>query len=617
MKIKLDFLEQYVEKIAIGIAAVICLAILWFFVIQSPKGEIRGQKLGPGKIDEYVKNQAERLEDKLARDPEPKEYTPKIEVFEERFAQSVDMSTTSVFPLPGKGAQVVAEDRIYQMPAMPQLADAKAENIRTVVFMPTEEVDQEHPYAEVPTDYADIDLVTVQADFDVQTLYREFEEKFNGPAVQRQWRDPSLAKPVFAAVKLERQKLNYGAWTEWEEVPFTKVNDYKDALKIPADVKEIPYGGVDLLRVKLGLDEIQKTIIQPFAYDIATPREEWFPPEWHERAEEYWQEERELERREDREQSRQRERARRNNAGGPGGMMPGMFGPGMDPGAQNRNRRAQRRDQEEESIDDIREAFDEVVIEEFDKLGNQSEPLKVWAFDDTVKPGNTYRYRLKIGVLNPIAGKNWFASGQKDLQDDVILWSDYSNATDTVKLEPMVHIFPTEVAESRNAASMEVAKFYYGNWRVKEFEAAVGEPIGAVVAIEEDEDQATAGMGLYGAQYQVDEIDYTTGNVLVDVATTTNWTSSSAIRSSDCDEIMFADSEGKMSHLAVGRRNWPGEMRSLYNEITNLASDEFQLFNSRDESARRKGRERRNTPQQGPGNLPGMFPPGMFGPGGG
>ena len=32
------------------------------------------------------------------------------------------------------------------------------------------------------------------------------------------------------------------------------------------------------------------------------------------------------------------------------------------------------------------------------------ETITFWAYDDTVEPGASYQYRIRIGVFNPVAG---------------------------------------------------------------------------------------------------------------------------------------------------------------------------------------------------------------------
>lgn len=49
--------------------------------------------------------------------------------------------------------------------------------------------------------------------------------------------------------------------------------------------------------------------------------------------------------------------------------------------------------------------------------------IKLWAHDDGLEPGGIYRYRIRIGFFNPIAGKDWFETDNEELKKQIVLWS--------------------------------------------------------------------------------------------------------------------------------------------------------------------------------------------------
>ena len=104
----------------------------------------------------------------------------------------------------------------------------------------------------------DIDLVTVEAKFDVAELYRRFQASFAGVDVQKEeWRDPCLAKPIFAAVQLERQELQEdGAWSAWQPLPRSRVEANRDLFKVYERISDLPAGGLDVRLMQFNRDDI-------------------------------------------------------------------------------------------------------------------------------------------------------------------------------------------------------------------------------------------------------------------------------------------------------------------------------------------------------------------------
>jgi len=83
--------------------------------------------------------------------------------------------------------------------------------------------------------------------------------------------------------------------------------------------------------------------------------------------------------------------------------------------------------------------------------------VTIWAHDDTVQPGKTYRYKMKYKLLNPIYGSRNIAE-QPKLQDQFALESKFSEWSKPVRIE--------------------VFKWEDGAWHSKTFECAPGDLIG-------------------------------------------------------------------------------------------------------------------------------------------
>ena len=137
---------------------------------------------------------------------------------------------------------------VYSLPRIGDVNAVAVEHIRAVAYMPIVDVTEENPYDKAGNEPNDIDLVTVVADFDIQGLYDRFRESFVD-YVEERWADPCLARPVFAAVQLQRQERNGdGSWGQWREVPRAKIDEYKKLFQVVENVEDLPAGG---LKVRL------------------------------------------------------------------------------------------------------------------------------------------------------------------------------------------------------------------------------------------------------------------------------------------------------------------------------------------------------------------------------
>jgi hypothetical protein len=57
--------------------------------------------------------------------------------------------------------------------------------------------------------------------------------------------DPCLARPIFAAVNLQRQEMNGdGTWSDWEGRAEQKIDHYQKLFRIIEDIQDLPAGGL-------------------------------------------------------------------------------------------------------------------------------------------------------------------------------------------------------------------------------------------------------------------------------------------------------------------------------------------------------------------------------------
>ena len=662
-----NLFERYVDKIVLVVVGIFSLLLLWMFIFSGPYAvEYEGKKFSASQLDVYIKQQTGELEDKLNESATEKLYVQdRRKEFFDRLSCSVsDIPNNICYPLPSSGTGVAISDRIYVLPDMKELkvTDVAVESIRTVVHMPVDEVDIQHPYNSVETELSDIDLVTVEGSVDISSLYNDFQQSFTGRRVKGDWRDDDLAQPVFAAVELQRQRLTgRNKWSEWQTVPRTKVDDFKEILDIPQKVQDLKYE-VSLLMSQLGEFDIQSGILQPESYEFASSATEWLTPVFHKEYEEIVKQEKDQARRKELEmkkEARQREldakKQQKQGSRRSGGMgMPGFGGPGGPSGRSARRPRSQRsrgrdrkssrrsderrgvdildsrkaaKEKKERTVDDVYEAFDALFIEEETSLAEMREPLVFWAHDDTLEPGNSYRYRIKVGVFNPIASQNWFTEEQMHLKDDIILWSAFSEVTEVVSVPEMMHFFPLDISEKsangQKSVNVQVSKFYHGKWRSEEFEVKPGEIIGKLVEKDEEDPKKerevmTERFGLQQSE-ESETVDYTTPAVLVDLVHSNDYDWAGAnLRPRDYADVLYTEDGDSIRHLAVSNRNWPSDLQKQFNIIKASEDEKIKVYFARGQAQRRRGSKRQAVPSMpmgpmGPGFM-GPMGPGFMGP---
>ena len=652
-----NLFEEYIDKIVLGAIAVLSLVLLWVFVLGSPYAkEYSGRKFSPGQIDQYIlEYQAGRLGDKLDELPESRSYNQsRMKDFLERVECSIpDISGNVSFPLPSQGGMIVVESRSYLVPEIGQAANVEVEAIRTAVHLPVEEVEMNKPYRDVETELGDVDLITVQASFDVEKLFANFQTSFAGRRVKIGWRDENLAKPVFAAVQLQRRTLLGGdKWGDWQVVPKTKIDHLKEMLDIPEKVADVKYG-TDLMREEFDEFEIQKEILQPQAYEIAASNEDWYVPVLHKEYKKLLKEEESKRRREALERKKKeslrgkddrKDRSRRDTMRGPGGgggnpmmTLPPAGGRGGGAGRRqparstrqsDRRRTTGRsdrdgRDDRDDSrrkvkartLKDVDRDQEKFTLDEKTKLEKMRKELVFWAHDDTAKAGHSYQYRIRLGVFNPIAGKNWFVNAQKSLKNDVLLWSEYSVLTETVVIPERIYFFPLNVTEGdETLVNVQVSKFHLGKWRSEEFDIRPGEIIGKVVEQKEDEDEDeqtySPGRGYDKNQDEPETIDFGTETVLVDIVQRNDLVGA-GLRTRDYAEVLYSNDDVEIGHLAVKSKNWPTNLQKEYSRIKEAESEEIEIFYARGRSERKYTPERMDYPPEG---MPGVMPPGGMPP---
>ncbi|MDH4240749.1 MAG: hypothetical protein OEW48_14410 [Phycisphaerae bacterium] len=615
-----NFLEEHVEKIVLVLVGLVCIWLLITRVVISPNKVVlyAGVKLGPSDIDRRINQEAEFLKLKLEGKPEPlPPYKQRVDAFVGLVDLPIgDIDISLYWPLPIHSSTDFRGKQKYNVPLIGEVTDAAISYIRAVAYEPIIEIEEENQYDMAVSRPNDIDFVTVEAKFDVAGLYGRFYDSFAGEGVdQEEWRDPCLAEPVFAAVQLQRQELGAdGSWGQWQIVPRTRIDLHKKLFESVEEVENLPPGGIKVRLLQFNDAKVRMALLQPEAYRIASAKEEWFPPSLHKKYVEQRQEiemekerrareaervEREQEReklRKEREEAREDRRGRtsetasfRGPSGGRRDSTPreDRLGTGRetrsrrdrgDLGGETEvlSRKEEREERERErkarleelretsratSLDDIYKELEDILITKKTNLTRLREPLLFWAHDDTVEPGNSYRYRIRLGVFSPIAGTNKFKEQDEDLKKKVVLWSEFSEANDIVKVPETLYFFPRDVQEAARVVTVNVAKYTLGYWYSKDFAVKPGEVIGKVAEFEPAEGEKTV-------PTTPETIDYTTGVVLVDVVPVNDWSAGRNMYARRYYDMLYSFDGDNIEHIPVSTRYWDEELRIKLNEIT-------------------------------------------------
>jgi hypothetical protein len=276
-----NFIDEHIEKVALVIGGLAAIYVLYAFAMRGPELVFDNQKFRPGQLDIYIAEQSEKLKERLARDPIPKPpYVPQSVNFMAKINSVLDKDLNVLWPMPSSVETMV--DKKYRTPVIGSVNDVSVEHIRAVAYVPKAAITAENIGQQDTYEPNDLDLVTVQGSFDLAPLIDSFQECFAGKDVPEGWRDAGLAKPVFAAVQLQRQRLDdNGEWGQWEDVPRVKITLKKDDYKITDAVKDLPSGGVMVQLAKFSDPQMQVKLLQPEPYKIASAEEDWLPPSLH------------------------------------------------------------------------------------------------------------------------------------------------------------------------------------------------------------------------------------------------------------------------------------------------------------------------------------------------
>ncbi len=625
-----NFFEEHIEKIVL---AVVGLGCLWLFITRvlfSPNYiKYDNDKFAPAAIDNRVSEQAVALESKINRNPEPKQpYQPRVNDFIARLDSAIgDINTNLSLPQPILNPPGVTDNsRAYHIPLIGEVNEASAEHIRAVAYVPNVEISEKNAYSSGNSAPNDVDFVTVEAKFDVSGLYKRFNASFAGDDIPQDWRDPCLAKPVFASVQLQRQKLlSDGSWSDWQTVPRSRIDPRKRMFEVIEDINALPAGGIKVRKLQFDDAVITKDLLQPEAYRIASAKEEWFPPSLHVKYIEYQKgidvmkrHEVAVGKKEEREAVRSERRGKQATAAAAAKTLPTAEGTGGlgeegyvpstpatktttkkgQPERKTEKERPQKSKEVSKTIDDVYQELENISITGSTDLARMDKPLLFWAYDDTVEPGESYRYRIRLGVFNPVAGTNQFSEQDKSRKSKVILWSDFSDATNVVDIPKLIYFFPREIQEATKAVTMQVSKYVLGYWYSKDFTVKQGEAIGKLAEYKITEEEESKKVTVPSM------VDYTTGAVVVDMVLVTDWSGGNNLHVNHFFDLLYSFNGKDIERRPIKSRYWTEALQNKFNEIKRYEKEPKEPLRAWSGQAAQPQRQQRTSQPVGEGEVP-------------
>jgi hypothetical protein len=155
----------------------------------------------------------------------------------------------------------------------------------------------------------------------------------------------------------------------------------------------------------------------------------------------------------------------------------------------------------QQAINDVYNELNSIFITPTTDLSRMRQPLVFWAHDDTTEPRKTYRYRIRLGVFNPIVERDQsfdklrmvskvepqdkgtrLGGGRAEAgQTNIILWSEFSSPTQPIEIPGVVYFFAKGIQEAAKKVTVQVSKYMMGYWHSEDFLVGQGETIGKVV----------------------------------------------------------------------------------------------------------------------------------------
>ena len=580
-KQSLNIFEAHVEKLVLLIAVAVCVWVVVTRYVFAPGIKFDNETMSASEAVSQAADMAEEIKGSISRptsEPLPPVYQPRADWFGKVEPLAIlDVDRMPLFPEHRIGITGPEDPRTYVVSDIPQLNDVEIQLNHGLAWVPDDEPDQQlAPGNSTGLVEQDVDFVTLSAKFPWSKIKEDFQKSFAGATVEKPLENPD---PVLAAVQLQRSRLMPdGSWSDWQTVSRLEVDPLFDKEMDEDLLVTKSYPEFEVVMGQRRYPDTQMKVIQPWPYDMVL--EPWTPPTEEEdrasggRNSGADREEKAKARREALRARQQQQRRQPGGMGGggdmmmdmPGGMgMPGgdmpMMDMGMDMGMAPGG-----------MAQDVRRTHTGGALT-YDITQLDEENITVWAHDGQALPGRTYRYRIRLGIFNPIALRDWFTEQQQELKLKPILWTEFTPTQDQPEKQLIARIperlfFVPKSTTGQDALNMsvEVYRLHEGEWHKKIFRITPGIMIGEKVADRSSDDRNERRSTAARDETQTDvEIDYRTYATVIDIVPGVKYWCQigTSFKEVETTDLLFREQDGTVSRLSIDKYCWPESLRSL------------------------------------------------------
>ncbi len=556
MNIKnMNLVEQHVEKATLLVAAAGTAYLLYMALLQPTTIDVVQPPLSGEQVEGKVTEVVQRLDQERAKtaklvDPNSislhGEYVPRYKRLRNQpLPQSLLVGTIPQFaplnvPVGGVGPPPPPPSQVIVIPVVPAPIDLTAAAYRSVVLPPP-------PAAATPgappvappaaaaikaalPDKMDLNWVDIVGDFPLLD-YRASMINYGGKPENAL---PAYAQRVnFNKVQVQRREKSNDVWTEWEDVPPTRLVQNFNLNLTESTSKENVLLALDML------NQHWKDILLPPFYLNAADGKPIVPTlSAHTLSE---TDAAEQKNKVDAIQTYLNRPGAASPPAGPGGMggpPPGYNGP--PPGYGGPPPEAPPSSLTGATTQPTAAA--PVAPADLNTLLSMP-VVPFWFHDETVRPEHVYQYRVRISMFNPVFRLDKaFGLKDEEARNQPWLYSAWTNVPGTVLVKANQYFFfmsQIGAATSREA-SVKIFKWTGGRWFVYDESEQPGTSIGAHRKV----------MGI------PEGVDFTTGYVLVDV-----------VAGTDDTTVIVLSPDGELVHRSVRRDSLDPLRRELEPQV--------------------------------------------------
>lgn len=503
---KLNFIHLHIEKLALGLSALVCIVLMVVFVIRTPnRAQIGGQTVTPANAHVPAEQAAQQLRSDMDQ-PFPDDVVlpvdvPRITLGPVDMSQKIQPLDATVMPWvpPGRPLwemPLLGPVERVELPEPVIPASVRAYTGLTTVQPPDtrrQYDDRTRPATQ------NLSWVTVVSEIDMTALLQRYE------ALQEVYRDRPVPQPIFYRVVLERTEINPQGKPGKPQLiaPLFADLDIPLPQQLSTDPENNNFDIVEEYISYLRGEDVQSYILHPYietqyeyvageylptqdeiAYLTNPPEQDTTEDTGRTTRDRRTVDRRTTDRRvPDRRGADRGDRRGGGRGGMPGGdmgMMPPDMGMGM-PGGGMGDRRADRRMPGMAPDDGFMPAARS-------RSGQDDEQVdltkySIWCHDVTAIEGKTYIYRCRIVLVNPLMGMEAAVIESQDAYRTTIPgpWSSY---TEPVTVKQQWRFFVTEVKPEDQQARVQVFKYHLGWWCDRSFMVSAGQPIGEMSRVE-------------------------------------------------------------------------------------------------------------------------------------